>query len=106
MQNTIRKIPDDSLYYHLSHNHFLVFYSRAMFPVAEMLKRIDVSEYESMEKARELIYDAIVQYRRMKNTGVVAIFERDRFDQFSNFARIGEGSLGGKDVDWHSWEAW
>lgn len=49
-----------------------------------------------MEKARELIYDAIVQYRRMKNTGVVAIFERDRFDQFSNFARIGEGSLGGK----------
>jgi len=97
LQNTIRKIPDDSLYYHLSHNHFSrFFYSRAMFPVAEMLKRIDVSEYESMEEARELIYDAIVQYRRMKNTGVVAIFERDRFDQFSNFARIGEGSLGGK----------
>lgn len=22
LQNTIRKIPDDSLYYHLSHNHF------------------------------------------------------------------------------------
>ena len=97
LQNTIRHIPDDSLYYHLSRNHFSrFFYSRAMFPVAEMLKRIDVSEYESMDEARELIYDAIVQYRRMKNTGVVAIFDRDRFDQFSNFARIGEGSLGGK----------
>jgi CheY-like chemotaxis protein len=89
LQNTIRHIPDDSLYYHLSRNHFSrFFYSRAMFPVAEMLKRIDVSEYESMDEARELIYDAIVQYRRMKNTGVVAIFDRDRFDQFSNFARI------------------
>jgi CheY-like chemotaxis protein len=97
LQNTIRHIPDDSLYYHLSRNHFSrFFYSRAMFPVAEMLKRIDVSEYESMDEARELIYDAIVQYRRMKNTGVVAIFDRNRFDQFSNFARIGEGSLGGK----------
>jgi hypothetical protein len=27
---------------------------------------------------------------------VVAVFEKDRFDQYSNFARIGEGSLGGK----------
>ena len=32
----------------------------------------------------------------MKNRGVVATFRRDRFDRFSNFARIGEGSLGGK----------
>jgi hypothetical protein len=32
----------------------------------------------------------------MKNQGVVAIFQRDRFDSYSNFARIGEGSLGGK----------
>ena len=32
----------------------------------------------------------------MKNQGVVAIFQRDRFDRYSNFARIGEGSLGGK----------
>jgi hypothetical protein len=67
-----------------------------MFPVAELLKKIDVSEYASMHDARELIYATIVQYRRMKNTGVVAVFEKDRFDQYSNFARIGEGSLGGK----------
>ena len=45
-----------------------------MFPVAEMLKKIDVSEYQNMDEARQLIYEAIVQYRRMKNTGVVAIF--------------------------------
>ena len=32
----------------------------------------------------------------MKNRGVVAIFHRDRFDYYSNFARIGQGSLGGK----------
>lgn len=97
LQMNIRNIPDDALYEHLSRNHFSrFFYSRAMFPVAEMLKKIDVSEYATMNDARELIYATIVQYRKMKNTGVVAVFEKDRFDQYSNFARIGEGSLGGK----------
>ncbi len=32
----------------------------------------------------------------MKNRGVVAVFQKDRFDYYSNFARIGQGSLGGK----------
>ena len=32
----------------------------------------------------------------MKNRGVVAVFRKDRFDHYSNFARIGQGSLGGK----------
>lgn len=97
LQLNIRQIPDDSLYYHLSRNHFSRFFStRAMFPVAEMLKKIDVSAYAKMDDARELIYQAIVEYRRMKNTGVVAVFEKDRFDKYSNFARIGDGSLGGK----------
>ncbi len=49
-----------------------------------------------MNEARKLIFDLIVQYRRMKNSGVVAIYQKDRFDEYSNFARIGNGSLGGK----------
>ena len=32
----------------------------------------------------------------MKNIGVVAVFDRMKFDSYSHFARIGEGSLGGK----------
>ena len=97
LQNTILDIPDKALHYHLSLNHFSrFFYSRAMFPVAEMLHKIDVAEYQNMDEARRLIYEAIVQYRKMKNTGVVAIFEKDRFDKYSYFARIGDGSMGGK----------
>ncbi|MDE6332319.1 MAG: PEP/pyruvate-binding domain-containing protein, partial [Muribaculaceae bacterium] len=37
-----------------------------------------------------------VKYSKMKNRGVVAVFKKDRFDHYSNFARIGQGSLGGK----------
>ena len=32
----------------------------------------------------------------MKNIGVVAVFDRMKFDSYSHFARIGDGSLGGK----------
>ncbi len=97
LQKKVFKIPDDSLIYHLSRNHFSrFFYSRAMFPPAEVLKKVDVSDYKDMNEARKLIFDLIVQYRRMKNSGVVAIYQKDRFDEYSNFARIGNGSLGGK----------
>lgn len=97
LQKKVFQIPDDSLIYHLSRNHFSrFFYSRAMFPPAEVLKHVDVSDYKNMDEARQLIFDLIVQYRRMKNSGVVAVYQKERFDEYSNFARIGDGSLGGK----------
>ncbi|GHV56606.1 phosphoenolpyruvate synthase [Bacteroidia bacterium] len=97
LQKKIFDIPIESLIYHLSHNHFSrFFYSRAIFPIAEFLKDIDISDYVDMNEARQLIFDAIVSYRKVKNSGIVAVFEKDRFDEYSNFARIGEDSLGGK----------
>ena len=97
LQRKLPEIPSESLRYHLSQNHFSrFFFSRAMFPPAVILKKVDVSEYTHMDEARQLISDLIVGYRRMKNQGVVAIYQKERFDQYSNFARIGNGSLGGK----------
>jgi hypothetical protein len=60
------------------------------------LKQISWDEFQDIDAHRQIIFEAIVKYRKMKNQGVVAIFQRDRFDRYSNFARIGEGSLGGK----------
>ena len=97
LQTNLPFIPEDSLRYHLSRNHFSrFFFSRAMFPPAVVLKRIKISDYSNMEEARQLISDCIVGYRKMKNAGVVAIYQKERFDEYSNFARIGNGSLGGK----------
>ena len=47
-------------------------------------------------RLKQIIFDTIVKYRRMKNRGVVAVFQKENYDKWSNFARIGEGSLGGK----------
>ena len=97
LQKKVYQIPDDSLVYHLSRNHFSrFFYSRAMFPVAEFLKPITWTSLQDVDAHRRIIFEAIVKYRKMKNQGVVAVFKRDRFDRYSNFARIGDGSLGGK----------
>lgn len=97
LQEAIYEIPTDSLMYHMSNNHFSrFFYSRAIFPVAEWLKKIDITDIEDDKKARDIIHDMIIKYRKMKNLGVVAVFEKERFDEYSNFVRIGNGSLGGK----------
>lgn len=97
LQENIFTIPHELLLYHISRNHVSRWlYSRAMFPVAEFLKQITWKTLDDVDAHRQIIFEAIVKYRKMKNQGVVAIFQRDRFDRYSNFARIGEGSLGGK----------
>ncbi len=97
LQNIIFSLPAESFLYHISRNHVSRWlYSRAVFPVAEFLKPITWQSLQDIDAHRKIIFEAIVKYRKMKNQGVVAIFKRDRFDRYSNFARIGEGSLGGK----------
>lgn len=97
LQDNIFKIPRDSMLYHISRNHMSRWLSaRAIFPVAEFLRNITWHELQDVDLHREIIFNAIVQYRRMKNQGVVALFDRKRFDRYAHFARIGDGSLGGK----------
>ncbi|WP_369793915.1 PEP/pyruvate-binding domain-containing protein [Prevotella sp. S7 MS 2] len=97
LQDNIFKIPDDSMLYHVSRNHMSRWLSaRAIFPVSAFLKNITWHELQDVEAHRQIIFDAIVQYRHMKNIGVVAVFDRMKFDRYAHFARIGEGSLGGK----------
>ena len=95
--DNIFKIPDDSMLYHISRNHMSRWLSaRAIFPVSMFLKTVTWERLKDITAHREIIFDAIVQYRHMKNIGVVAVFDRMKFDAYSHFARIGEGSLGGK----------
>ena len=97
LQNILFAVPAESFLYHISRNHVSRWlYSRAMFPVAEFLRPITWNSLQDVDAHRKIIFEAIVKYRKMKNQGVVAVFRRDRFDRYSNFARIGDGSLGGK----------
>jgi len=97
LQDIIFKVPYDSMLYHISRNHMSRWLcARAIFPVSQFLKTVTWHKLKDVDAHRQIIFDAIVQYRRMKNIGVVAVFDRLKFDRYAHFARIGEGSLGGK----------
>ena len=97
LQDNIFTIPNDSMLYHISRNHMSRWLcARAIFPVSNFLRTVTWHKLQDVDAHRQIIFDAIVQYRRMKNLGVVALFKRDQFDAYSHFARIGDGSLGGK----------
>ena len=97
LQDTIFKIPRDSMLYHISRNHMSRWLcARAIFPVSNFLKHVTWHKLQDVDAHRQIIFDAIVQYRHMKNLGVVAVFDRGKFDRYAHFARIGDGSLGGK----------
>ncbi len=97
MQKAVFDIPAAALLAHASRNDISRWlYSRALFPIADVVRRHKFDRIEEAPAVKRLFFDLIVKYRKMKNRGVVAVFEKDRFDHYSNFARIGQGSLGGK----------
>ncbi len=97
LQDNIFTIPRDSMLYHISRNHMSRWLcARAIFPVSNFLKHVTWHKLQDVDAHRQIIFDAIVQYRYMKNIGVVAVFDRGKFDRYAHFARIGDGSLGGK----------
>ena len=97
LQDNIFNIPTESFVRHIRRNHMSRWLTaRAIFPVSQFLKHVTWHKLQDVDAHRQIIFDAIVQYRRMKNIGVVAVFDRLKFDRYAHFARIGDGSLGGK----------
>ncbi|MBR1934848.1 MAG: phosphoenolpyruvate synthase [Muribaculaceae bacterium] len=97
LQKRLNDIPAASLFYHARHNDISRWlYSRALFPIAQVVKMHRFEDIDEAPAVRSLFLDLIAKYRKMKNRGVVAEFKKGRFDRYSNFARIGQGSLGGK----------
>jgi len=98
LQDKIFEIPNDSLLYHMERNHFSKWLNaRSLFPIAEMFKEVSVTEFANdMDEAKRYLFDSITAFRINKAKGVIADFDRDRYDEYLQFARIGEGSIGGK----------
>ncbi len=97
LQETILKIPDETLEYHVKQNHFSKWLNaRALFSIAKMLKYVTMDDFRNIDEIRTFIYDIIDTYRQYRGRGVIAKFEGKNFDKYLKFSRIGEGSLGGK----------
>ncbi|GAB1403782.1 PEP/pyruvate-binding domain-containing protein [Lentimicrobium sp.] len=97
LQQKIFEIPDDSLSYHVYRNHVSKWlYARALFPLAELFRDLRPDDFASLDEIRRFVFDAIASFRLNKARGIIAEFNRDSFDEYLSFTRVGQGSIGGK----------
>ena len=97
MQQLVLEIPEEVLLYHASQNHLSKWmYSRGLFSIAAAMKRMQSSNFNSANEMRAYIANTIRDYRILLGQGVVARFNPNTYNESIGFARIGDGSLGGK----------
>lgn len=97
LQDRLFDVPDKSLEYHVYRNHLSKWLrARALFPLAELLKDLRPNDFKNLDEIRHFVVDAIAMFRMNKSRGVIAQFNKDTFDEYLGFARIGNGSVGGK----------
>ncbi len=97
LQHMILTIPDNCLEYHAGRNDLSKWLNaRAVFPIAQLFKYLTLSDFNDLKEVRNYIFRAISSYRMSKGRGVIAKFDKNSFDEYLIFSRIGDGSIGGK----------
>ncbi len=97
MQQMIATVPDEAFEYHTSQNHFSKWlYSRGLFPLAASIRQYNKGHFPTVAEHRNALVNLIRDYRTLLGQGVVARFDAKTYSDAVAFARIGEGSLGGK----------
>jgi CheY-like chemotaxis protein len=97
LEERLATVPDESLVYHASRNHFSRWLkARTEFALAHELRPRRLSDYDGPTALRDSLIQAIADYRREQARTLVTDFDRDDFDLSGDFYRMGGGSLGGK----------
>lgn len=97
LQHKILDLPDEVIEYHSRKNSFSRWLTaRSLFQIAQLFRPVSVDEFDSYDDLRNYMFTVISSYRQTKGRGVIAKFDKDRFDDYLIFSRIGDGSIGGK----------
>ncbi len=90
-------VPTETLRYHASRNHFSNWLmARTEFHLADELRHLRISDFPSIEAMRDFLRERLTAIRDEERHGQVEDFVGERFDEATEFSRIGHGSLGGK----------
>jgi CheY-like chemotaxis protein len=97
LQYMIMKVPDKSFSYHSSRNEISRWLNaRALFSIANLFRQLKIEDFNNLSEVKNYIFKAIGNYRMTKGRGIIANFNKDSYDEYLTFSRIGEGSIGGK----------
>lgn len=96
-QKALYTVTKDCLLYHAKRSEFSKWLrSRALFPLADLFSTVEYDDFEDEEEIRTFLINSIKAYRVYRSRGVIVKFDKNKYDEFVGFSRIGEGALGGK----------
>ncbi|MBN2237325.1 MAG: pyruvate, phosphate dikinase [Bacteroidales bacterium] len=97
-QEQLLLIPDESLIYHASQNHFSLWLkARGEIQVARIINPAKVADFKDGESLRKYLISIISEFRNEQKKGKLIPFEEDNeILDSSNIVILAEGMLGGK----------
>ncbi len=97
LEKKLVTIPQESFLFHSRHNDFSRwFYTLAEVELASQVRPLRDSTYDTVEEHRRRLISIIKEKRIARQRGIIVNFDRERYDPDTNFAKTGNGSLGGK----------
>ena len=97
LKKSLNKIPDKTLQFHASKNHFSNWLAvRGEFSVASIIRPLKVSNFNNLDDLRKLIIEQIDVVLEANNEGRIVQYSSSVKDRDLNFVRLSTGSLGGK----------
>lgn len=98
LENLLRTVDIQSIYYHASNNHFNVWLrARNYFELADEVEGIRAEDFPTPEKLRDCIIEVLNKYALLEQNGKIADFTpKSGSHSLHNFYKIGGGSVGGK----------
>ncbi len=94
LEEVIKHVPDNILVSNTSKNMFSKwFFARGLFTLANKFR---LEHHDDASEAREFLIKEVQAYHKAMGRGIIAEFSNDNYDRYISFARMGDGSLGGK----------
>ena len=96
-EKQLKKIPDDSLLFHASRDHFSMWLmARGEIRAARVINPKKVSDFKDVRELRKVLLDLIKEHRNEKEKGNIIPFSEGVDITEDNIFTLADGSLGGK----------
>ena len=96
-EEKLKEVPDESLIYHSSRNHFSAWLlARGEIQIAKKLRPLKMKDFESVSDMRNHLVNAIRMIKERRNRGRVINFDPASLNDPYKIVLLSEGSLGGK----------
>lgn len=96
-QKALSEVSLEAIAYHAKRSEYSKWLrSRALFPLANLFSNVEYEDFDDASHNKEFLINALKVYRVYRSRGVIVKFDKNKYDEYLGFARIGDGALGGK----------